>query len=403
MADTTTSQGEVPTSLQPYVSANLTNAANVFNPNLNPYAGLGSYYGATGQTPFAQFNPLQQQAAKEAESMGSSEYLDQAAGIAGLAAQQGMNASYTPTAGANFYTPYAGQITAPSLQNYQMGPVDRIGTSAFGQQSAQDYMSPYISNVLERQKQGAVGDYARALPGMGASASRAGGLRGSRNALVQAESQRNLGNRLDDITATGLNAAYNNAQQQFNQDQTRALQAQQSNQQMGYNVGNQNLQALLNTQQLGANQNFQTQQANQNAGLQNAQLGAQYGLSGANLAEQSRQFGANYGMQGMQRALDASSQLGALGQNKFNQNFQANQNRQTVGQNVFNTESDVAKARFADYQAMMNDPMNKVKFMSGILSQVPVSNRQTTPGSDSTADWMSGIGSILAAYFGGKK
>lgn len=296
MADTVVSQGEVPTSLQPYTNALLTNAANLTNPNLNPYAGLGSYYGATGMTPFAQFNPLQRQAATESETLGPSQYLGQGADITGAAGLASLGAG----------------------QNYMNMASNPYAVSSF--------MSPYMQNVVDVQKQQAVQDYARQIPGQVAQSIRMGGRGGTRDALLRAEANRNLQNQLQGIQATGTQQAYQGAQDILNR-------------------------------------------------------------------------GAQYGLQGYGQALQAGSQLGQLGGQQFNQQLQAIQNRAAMGKDIFGTESDVAKARFADYQAMMNDPMNKLKFMSGILSQVPVSARQVQPGSDATGDWASAIGSFLTSLF----
>lgn len=299
MADTVTSQAEVPTSLQPFVTANLANAANLTNPNLNPYAGLGSYYQATGQTPFAQFNPLQRQAATESETLGPSGYLGQGADFAGAAGLGSL------MAGQNYF----GMASNP----YAVG----------------SFMSPYMQNVVDVQKQQAVRDYARQIPALQTQGIRAGARGGTREALLQSEANRNLQNQLQGIQATGSQQAYQGAQDILNR-------------------------------------------------------------------------GTQFGLQGYGQGLQAANTMGQLGQNQFNQQLSAIQNRAAMGKDIFGTESDVAKARFADYQAMMNDPMNKVKFMSGILSQVPVSQRQVTPGSSSGADWASAIGSFLTSIFAGK-
>ena len=54
---------------------------------------------------------------------------------------------------------------------------------------------------------------------------------GARQALLQAEQNRNLNQQLADIQARGSEAAYTNAQQQFQADQARRLQAAQLTQQ----------------------------------------------------------------------------------------------------------------------------------------------------------------------------
>jgi hypothetical protein len=111
-----------------------------------------------------------------------------------------------------------------------------------------------MQNVVDVQKNQAVSDYARSIPGMGATAARAGGLGGTRQALVQAEGQRNLGNQLTNIQATGLQNAFQNAQNQFNSSQNQMLQG---------------------AQLLG---NMGQQQYGQQMGIANAQIAAGKGL-----------------------------------------------------------------------------------------------------------------------------
>jgi hypothetical protein len=104
-----------------------------------------------------------------------------------------------------------------------------------------------MQNVTDVQKQQAISDYARKIPGMGANAARFGGLGGTRNALMESEAQRNLGNQLANIQATGSQNAFQNAQNQYNQAQNQMLSGaqllgnmgqQQYNQQMGIAQGN---------------------------------------------------------------------------------------------------------------------------------------------------------------------
>ena len=132
---------------------------------------------------------------------------------------------------------YGGQLTAgynpmlnqglgglwnmtPSGYNAQAAGLAGMGaTNQFTGANVGQYMSPYMNNVIAQQQAGAVRDYARQLPGMSAAASQVGGLGGTRQALVQAEGQRNLQNTLAGIQATGLQNAFQNAQNQFNQQQ----------------------------------------------------------------------------------------------------------------------------------------------------------------------------------------
>lgn len=255
----------------------------------------------------------------------------------------------------------------PQLQTFQMGPAERIETQSFAQPGSADaYMSPYMQSVVGAQQREATRASDIQRNQNQAQAVKAGAFGGSRQAIVEAERQRNLGTQLGDIQATGLQAAYQDAQKQFNAEQAARLQAQQSNQQAGLTVGQQNLASQIGTQQLGAGQiglqtslaNLNSAQqaavqnqaarnqamgmnaqqamqaalANQQAGLTTGQqnlaanlgiqqLGAQqglqaalanqqYGLNAQQMAEQSRQFGASQGL----TAAQLRAQYGLSGQ-----------------------------------------------------------------------------------------
>ena len=97
------------------------------------------------------------------------------------------------------------------------------GPQDFTGENVQSYMSPYMRNVVEQQQLGAIRNYQRELPGLASVATKVGGLGGTRQALLQSEAQRNLQDRLAGIEASGTQAAYENAQQQFNAQQAMGL------------------------------------------------------------------------------------------------------------------------------------------------------------------------------------
>jgi hypothetical protein len=213
-----------------------TNYNNSIPPELMPYATqvLGKataltntpYQGYTGQQQ-ADFSPLQNQAFQNIQGLQPSALTNQAAGMAGMGA-----------------------------------------TNQFTGQNVQDYMSPYVNNVIEQQKQSAIRDYGRSLPGLGSQAAAVGGLGGTRSALMQSEANRNLQNSLTGIEATGLQSAYDNARQQFNQQNQNLFTGANA---LG-NLGQQQFQQVagINTALLGAGAlQQQQQQTALNTGYQN--------------------------------------------------------------------------------------------------------------------------------------
>lgn len=426
----TVTQSNIPEQLMPFVIGEggvLPKAAALTDINQNPYVSYG------GER-VAGFTPLQQQAQRGMARMGVSPETGVASGLAAMAGRRAMDyQGYQPAQGANFFqTPQMREMgvsylgtQAPQLEQYQMGPAERVRAPLFGQRSATQYMSPYMSNVIEAQKRGAVADYSRQFPQLGAAATRVGGLGGTRSALVEAEAQRNLYDRLSDIETQGLQSAYTSAQQQFNADQARRMQAALANQQAGMTIGGQNLQALLQTQQLGAGQSLQSQMANQQAQLQaqgqglgqlqnlnqlamqGAGMGAQYGLEGARFGEASRQFGANLGLQGLQQQLAAAGQLGQLGQQGYEQRMGILSGQQKFGAEQQALEQQRLSNLYQDFLDQRNYPYKQLGFMSDLIRGTPtgssVSTMYAAPPSalGQVAGLGLGLGSLYGAMRGG--
>lgn len=116
--------------------------------------------------------------------------------------------------------------------------------SDFNAQAAQQYMNPYLQASLEPQLAEARRQSQITQMGNAAKATQAGAFGGSRGALMDAETQRNLGTNLANITGQGYNTAYTNAMGQFNADQQRKIQEGQ----FGTSFG---LQALQGQQSAG--------------------------------------------------------------------------------------------------------------------------------------------------------
>ena len=153
-------------------------------------------------------------------------------------------------------------------QAFNYNPQDIQG-GTFNQGAAGFYMDPYQQYVTdialrEAQLQGAKDRQAGMLGSIGR-----GTFGGARQALMQAEQRRGLNQNLADIQAKGGQAAFQSAQQQFNADQARRMQAAQLTQQgqqyqaglgkdiglAGLTAGLQGSQALgqLGTQEQAAN------------------------------------------------------------------------------------------------------------------------------------------------------
>jgi len=128
-------------------------------------------------------------------------------------------------------------------------------------EEVQQYMSPYIQNVIdiqtrEAQRQADVEKQQLAAQSVGA-----GGFGGSREAILQAEQQRNLQQQLGDIQARGLAAAYEDAQRRMAEQRQRELGAGAQFSALGVAAPGQTMRELQGLEAVGAQQQAQQQQA----------------------------------------------------------------------------------------------------------------------------------------------
>ncbi len=381
----------------------------------------------------AGFTPLQEQAFQGIQGLGPSPLVGAGAELTGAGIGQFASGSqYAPMqAQQTFQAPqYQGMgvgylgTQAPQLQQYQMGAGPQVRTGSFAQPgAAAQYMSPYMQNVVDVQQREAQRQADIARTQRGAQAVGAGAFGGSRQAIMEAEAAKNLAQQKGDIQATGLQSAYQQAQQAYQTDAARQLQARMANQQAGLTAGQQNLAAALGVQQLGAQTGMQSQQLNQAAQLQaqqqalgqqqagnlfaqqNAQLAAQYGLEGLRTAEQSRQFGADLGLQGAQGILSGAAQLGQLGQTAFGQQagaLQAQQQAGAIQQAQAQQRQDIGYEEFMRQQLY---PQSQLQFLSSLLRGSVVAPQQTMytyqqqqPAAAQLAGLAGGLGSLGKAF-----
>lgn len=358
-AETTQTVVNIPPELMPYATRLMGQAQALSDINQNPYVPYG------GQQ-VAGFSPLQEQAFGGLYGATPAWQLGQASGMAGLAGLNAMQgSSYQPTAYGNFYG-----------QGMPVG-YSTAGIQDFTGQAIQQYMSPYMQQVVEQQKLGAVKDYMRGLPGLASVATQYGGLGGTRQALVQAEAQRGLYDRMSGIEAQGLQSAYDTAAQQFNAQQQASLQAQLANQQ-----------AMLNAQQQAL-----------------GQLGtmAQYGMGAAQLGQESQQFAANQGLQYLQQQLASAGLLTDIGQAQQGQQMDIYKQQMAAGEAQRAAEQQYLTAMMEQYAAEQAYPYKQLAFMSDILRGVPVSGGATTmyQAPPSLVGQVAGLGLGLGALFGG--
>ena len=224
---TSMSQTTIPEYAQPYVERMLGKAE----------AFTEAPYQAYGGERVAGFTPLQQQAQQSVANLAPSQQLGLGTQMAGISGLNAMNAGQN----------YMGMATNPNAQ--------------------QAFMSPYMENALRPQMEEAVRQSEIQGQRNNAQAVQQNAFGGSRTAIVEAERQRNLGQNLSNIYGTGMQNAYQQAQQaqQFGstlglQGQQAALQGAQALGQLGQTQFGQQRDIINAQQNMGAQQQALNQQ-----------------------------------------------------------------------------------------------------------------------------------------------
>jgi len=338
--------------LAPYATDIAGQAQGIYNTNtamtpvIDPATGLQAIDPVTGQPQTTNrfiyggeriqgFTPEQQQAQA---GIGALARPDQFAAGAN-AVSQGMN--YDPSQ----FT--AQQLNTPNLQQYQMGPAQ-----TFGNEQAQQYMSPYVQNVVDVQKREALLDAQKAQLAGNLGAARTGTYGGARQLLATTERERNLGTQMGDIQAKGLQSAYENAQSQFERDRAARM-----------GVGKENLAAQLGTQELGTKTGLEALLANQRAD-QEAQR----------MAEQSRQFGSS-------QALAGGVDLANMGNTQQQNDLARLAAQEAAGGRRQALEQAGLDQRYADFMRQANNPQTQLEYYNNIIRGLPQANSTTTTSS----------------------
>jgi hypothetical protein len=229
----TSTTTNVPPYLQKYYEDTVGKAQALSNQAYQPYVD------AQGNPieRIAGFSPLQQQSFQEAQNLAPAGQLQQGTNLAGAAGLGSL------MAGQN----YAQQATNPG--------------------AVQSYMSPYIQGALNPQLEEARRQSDISGAQNAGQAAKAGAFGGSRFGLQEAERQRNLGTLQNQIYGTGMQNAFQNAQQaqQFGanlglQGMGQGLQAAQALGQLGQTQFGQEQAAMQARQQAGAQQQALEQQ-----------------------------------------------------------------------------------------------------------------------------------------------
>ena len=353
------------------------------------YGNMGAQYGQQGARYGAQAAGLSPQA---------QQYGQQAADIG----QMGLRAERTGQQIGNQAQQYARQA-ANAQQRY--------AAQATNPAAYQQYMSPYMQNVVDVQNQAAQRNADIASTQRGAQFARAGAFGGSRQAIENAEANRALQTTMNANQAQGLQNAYGQAQQNLQYGANLGLQGLQGAQQglgtalQGGQLGLSGIGTAMQGQQAGlqglttANQLYGTGIQGSQAGMQGAQTGLQ-GVDRQLAGTAQGMQGAQVGLQGVSGAQagygltnQAAGQLGQLGQNIYGQQVGNINLQNQMGAQQQQEQQAILNQQIQNYATAQQYPMMQLSNMSNLLRGMPMQST-TVQGYQAQPNVLSQLGGL---------
>jgi hypothetical protein len=285
----------------------------------------------------------------------------------------------------------------------QVGPTyqaERLGTPSYQasniqtgyqplgfEQNVERFMSPYQQAVTDIQKREARRASDIAGEQIGLQAAQSGGLGGYREAILQAERERNLSQQLGDIQARGSQQAYEQATRQLaaerqagleasrlglsaQQLEDQARQAEERFRQTGFQTQQQALQAE-------SQQNLAAYQASESA----RQKAAQLGLSAQQQEDAARQAAEKFGQTGYELGqkygLMGATQLQGLGQARQQDALSRIQALSGIGSQARALRQAGLDMGYEDFMRQRAYPQQQLGFFSNLLQGLPIQPQQT--------------------------
>lgn len=435
------SQSTLSANFAPYVYDMLLKGQTAANLPFQPYTGQRFAFGTqdpvTGQYS-AGYSPLEQDYFNTVSGLQPPSMAD-ATRIA-TEATQGLGA-YTPgTFGNQFtapgaYTPtaFSSGYTDPTLSsatqftNQFQGPAAytpmQFNTGLGPVGSVQDYMNPYLSSVMDVQAREARREADISRQAEQARFTQAGAYGGSRQAIMEAERQRNLATQIGDIRAQGLQAAFDRAQKQRFEEAGLGLAAQRDTEASRQFGAGQAMTAAQERARYGmdaltsaeAARQFQEQQRAGRArtaaemqleqqrlsdasrqfgygkGLESAEMAARYGMDALKAGEESRQFGARYGLDTAARRLDAARTLGDIEASQFGLGLRAAQEKAEAGRAQRAIAQSPLDFGYQQWLESVRRPAEQAKEMQGLLAGLPLQAPEYQPEQSAIAAALQGL------------
>ena len=224
-----------------------------------------------------------------------------------------------------------------------------------------DYMSPYMQAVVERQKKGLIDDFKKqSLQRQGDLAQQTGGLESSRAFLVNQAAESDLLDRLSDVEATGQEKAFEMAMSQFGQD--RSVQMEQESKRFNELAAREKAQASEYAR-------AGDQAAAEAARVQAAKYEDQARIQAAQAAED--RAAEQFGLDAAAASGTQAAQLAKLQEMARQGDMQAIEALATVGKQMDLREQAALDLGYEDFLRQQGYGRDQLNFLSGILRGLP--------------------------------
>jgi hypothetical protein len=302
--------------------------------------------------------------------------LTEAGNQLGNIATQQQNLSYDPTTFTNTYVPAGSNYKPIDVKSEYVGasgsykPIN-VTTGTFGNEEAQKYMNPYIQQALDPQLEYMRRQAQINQQGDMAKLAQAGAFGGSRQAILQGQNQEALMRQQAATTGAGYQQAFSQAQQQFNADQARQLQATQANIQQAQKASDLKMTDAQMVAQYGmqaTQANIQQAQKAADLGMTDAELTARYGMDAQKATELSKQFGATYKANALQSAAQSQQARAAAGAQEASYGLQNLQALSAAGATQQAQEQAALDAQYKEFLRQADYPAQQLKQQQGIIS-----------------------------------
>ena len=346
----TVTQSNLPEYAEPYYKALMDRTQEESTRPYQPYEGqrLTGQSGAT-QTGLGMASGY----------AGSDPNMSGAINMAGEAGQRAMGVGdYVPGTVASGYQ---SSSFDPGTFGYGSNGLNEADVAMFDVAARDQYMSPYMDAVSDYAKQQAVKAAQEEAVYRNSQAATSGAFGGSRAAVQQQIANNALQDRLVGIDVEGRQAAFENAQQQFERDRAARFGADVQNQNTALTMAQANQRAALEAQQLGDD---------------SRRAAGQMDLSAQEINERNKLSANELGLQGYLAALQSAQTQGALGQAEDDMMLNRIRTQLGVGQAEEDYRQQELDQAYNDFVNQRDAERQNLQFLSSILRGVPISANQ---------------------------